>query len=74
MFLILPLLSIFCPPPRAYYANIALRPGCRSVTTDVCVPISALPRLVAQTKEDIQAGHAHSLIMKDLFYLPTLVQ
>jgi len=42
---------------RAYYANLALRPGCRSVTTDVCVPVSALPHLVADTKADIeQAG------------------
>jgi len=39
---------------RAYYANIALRPGCRSITTDVCVPISALPDLVTKTKEDIK--------------------
>ena len=38
---------------NAYYANIALRPGCRSVTTDVCVPISALPQILTQTKEDI---------------------
>jgi len=38
---------------RAYYADIALRPGCRSLTTDVCVPISALPDLVTKTKEDI---------------------
>jgi len=39
---------------RAYYADIALRPGCRSVTTDVCVPISALPEIVERTKEDIK--------------------
>ena len=38
---------------RAYYANVALRPGCRSVTTDVCVPISALPEMIRVTKEDI---------------------
>jgi len=38
---------------RAYYANIALRPGCRSVTTDVCVPISALPEMIRTTKQDI---------------------
>eukprot|EP00092_Neocalanus_flemingeri_P015811 GFUD01017115.1.p1 GENE.GFUD01017115.1~~GFUD01017115.1.p1 ORF type:complete len:536 (-),score=146.19 GFUD01017115.1:76-1659(-) len=38
---------------RAYYADIALRPGCRSLTTDVCVPVSALPDLVTATKADI---------------------
>lgn len=38
---------------NCYYANIALRPGCRSVTTDVCVPISALPTILTRTKEDI---------------------
>jgi len=38
---------------KAYYADINLRPGCRSLTTDVCVPVSALPGLVMQTKEDI---------------------
>jgi len=44
---------------RAYYADIALRPGCRSVTTDVCVPISALPEIVEATKEDI---NKHGLV------------
>lgn len=39
---------------RAYYADIALIPGCRSLTTDVCVPISALPDIVSATKADIQ--------------------
>ena len=38
---------------NCYYANIALRPGSRSVTTDCCVPISALPTIITQTKQDI---------------------
>lgn len=38
---------------RAYYANVALRPGSRSLTTDVCVPVSALPEMVSLAKEDI---------------------
>merc|ERR1719334_3101808 len=39
---------------RAYYADVALRPGCRCVTTDVCVPISTLPEIIASTKDDIE--------------------
>ena len=63
---------------KCYYANINLVPGCRSVTTDVCVPISALPTLVVQTKEDIMdnglvgpiVGHVgdgnfHSMLLFD---------
>lgn len=38
---------------KLYYAGLGLRPGCRSVTTDVCVPISALPEMIASTREDI---------------------
>jgi D-lactate dehydrogenase (cytochrome) len=36
----------------ALYAAVALRPGARSWTTDVCVPISRLAECVLQTKED----------------------
>ena len=39
---------------RAYYANLALKPGCRAVVTDVCVPITKLPEMLLQTKEDIR--------------------
>ena len=38
---------------KLYYAAIGLKPGCRSVTTDVCVPISALPEMISSTREDI---------------------
>ena len=37
----------------AYYAALALRPGCESVVADVCVPISALADCVARTRADI---------------------
>lgn len=41
----------------AYYAALALRPGCVGWTTDVCVPISQLARCIAETKQDIvQSG------------------
>ena len=38
---------------KLHYASLNLRPGCRSVTTDVCVPISKLPEMVIATREDI---------------------
>ncbi len=34
----------------AYPATLQLRPGCRPVTTDVCVPISRLADCIAQTR------------------------
>jgi D-lactate dehydrogenase (cytochrome) len=39
-----------------FYASLALRPGSRAVTTDVCVPISELPRCIAETRRDIEAS------------------
>jgi D-lactate dehydrogenase (cytochrome) len=39
----------------AYYAGIGLKPGCRALTTDVCVPISRLADCIAETDLDIKA-------------------
>src|SRR5262249_22618665 len=36
----------------ALYAALALRPGARASTTDVCVPISRLAECVVETKKD----------------------
>lgn len=44
---------------NAWYADMALRPGCKGVSTDVCVPISKLPEIIVETKEDIVA---HNLV------------
>nr|KAF6407087.1 lactate dehydrogenase D [Molossus molossus] len=41
---------------NAWYAALALRPGCKGYATDVCVPISRLPEILVQTKEDLQAS------------------
>lgn len=37
----------------AYFAALALRPGCTSIVSDVCVPMSALAECVAQTRADM---------------------
>ena len=63
---------------HAYFAALALRPGCRVVSTDVCVPISRLTECVLETQQDLResglvaplAGHAgdgnfHMLLMVD---------
>ncbi|MCG8510786.1 MAG: FAD-binding protein [Rhodospirillales bacterium] len=41
----------------AFYAAMALRPGCGGMTTDVCVPISRLADCILETKADIQESH-----------------
>ncbi len=35
------------------YANLALRPGCRMIGTDACVPIAELAECIAQTLDDV---------------------
>ena len=37
---------------NVHFAALALRPGCRSMATDVCVPISRLADCVLETKAD----------------------
>jgi D-lactate dehydrogenase (cytochrome) len=38
----------------AYYAAIALRPGCQGWATDVCVPVSRLAECINETKADLE--------------------
>src|SRR5215207_337561 len=41
----------------AYYAGLALRPGCRGLPTDVCVPVSRLADCITETRADlVEAG------------------
>ncbi|XP_073461684.1 probable D-lactate dehydrogenase, mitochondrial [Aquarana catesbeiana] len=64
---------------NAWYAVLALRPGCQGYSTDVCVPISKLPEIIVDTREDLIqsritgpiAGHVgdgnfHCIIVLDL--------
>ena len=41
---------------NAYFAMLQLKPGCRAVTTDVCVPISRLAECVEETERDLLAS------------------
>ena len=60
------------------YAGIGLRPGCKALITDVCVPLSRLAECLAETKRDIEGsgliapivghvgdGNFHTLILID---------
>jgi D-lactate dehydrogenase (cytochrome) len=41
---------------NAYFACLGLKPGCRSFTTDVCVPISRLAECINETIADTRAS------------------
>ena len=36
-----------------YWASVALRPGCRAIATDVCVPVSRLADCIGETQTDL---------------------
>ena len=36
------------------YANLALRPGCRMIGTDACVPIASLVECIEETRADVR--------------------
>jgi len=41
---------------EAYWAALSLRPGCTSLATDVCVPISRLAECINETEADIASS------------------
>jgi len=41
---------------KAYFAGMQLNPGCRTVTTDTCVPISRLAEIIALSVADADAS------------------
>jgi D-lactate dehydrogenase (cytochrome) len=47
----------------AYYAALAMRPGCRGWTTDACVPISRLAECIVETRADISASHLEAALV-----------
>jgi D-lactate dehydrogenase (cytochrome) len=38
-----------------WWAALALRPGAKGLPTDICVPISELPRVIGETERDVAA-------------------
>ncbi|MES2609415.1 MAG: FAD-linked oxidase C-terminal domain-containing protein [Pseudomonadota bacterium] len=47
---------LWTPRHHAYFACLQLKPGSRSLTTDACVPLSALAQCIDETQADL-AGH-----------------
>ena len=48
---------------RAYFAGLQMKPGCRTVTTDTCVPISRLAEAVVQASDEAEAaGMQHYIV------------
>jgi len=48
---------------NAYFALLQMRPGCRAITTDCCVPISRLAECMIEAKADCEKnGMIHSVI------------
>jgi D-lactate dehydrogenase (cytochrome) len=41
---------------NAFFAMLQSKPGCRAVTTDVCVPISRLAECIDETESDLRAS------------------
>jgi D-lactate dehydrogenase (cytochrome) len=47
----------------AYFAALALRPGCKGWATDVCVPISRLAQCIGETQQDLAASFVKAALV-----------
>lgn len=48
---------------KAYYSTLALRPDCKALTTDTCVPISNLASVIVETKKEFnETGLLYTLV------------
>jgi D-lactate dehydrogenase (cytochrome) len=47
----------------AYYAALAMRPGHKGVSSDVCVPISRLAECITETEEDLKSSPSFTTIV-----------
>jgi len=48
---------------NAYFAGLQMKPGCRALTTDVCVPISRLAQSISATTAELRASKLPSMIV-----------
>ncbi len=48
---------------NAYYAALAMRPGCKGVSSDACVPISRLAEAIVETKKDMDESPLYGTIV-----------
>jgi D-lactate dehydrogenase (cytochrome) len=47
----------------AYYAGLAMRPGCKAFSSDVCVPISRLAECITETCKDLEKSELYCPIV-----------
>ena len=48
---------------NAYFACLQLQPGCKAITTDVCVPISKLAQCISKTRELLDKSYLINAIL-----------
>lgn len=56
-------LDLWADRKNALYSGLALLEGSRGWSTDVCVPVSKLPQLVYETKQDLQRLGLVSIVL-----------